>query len=574
MRVETEMKKGQIWAVIVLGAIMLLGFLFRLDNLAARTMGHIEVYVPGIELPEELSWPKPRLSLETTIKDSLHEPHPPGWYIIMWPWTKIFGTDLFVIRLPSVLFGVGSIFLVYWLGTLHGDRLTALLAAGLLAFNGHHVFWSQIARPATMTCFVGLLSTLLLHLILRGHRKRMFTWLYIVITLGGMGMLYYFWFLFAAHILYVLLLGWKQRTPLSDLLRLQLLILILATPLITLAIYQSRQSYLEHTSGAFISQFISFGFLFEPDRDVTRLLPAYIKWFLLFLSLFLLVIGLVRRREGFNKNFQPDVSGPSILQLALASGFAFLSMLCIIYYFYNQEFYYRANKMAVISTVIPFLLFLLAFLLQRYSISHERIGAFLSDRYIGALEPLSLISLLFIIPVLMVGVINIFIPFYASRHMLLFTPYLLLILAGGIVFIFRNNNVWRFSPILSVVLILFLGTIHYGSIIYNKQRPQSPTDYKGLAAQWIPHIKDSDIIFVQRHWVLTPIFYYLKGDQYHFIAKNYSQEIYKKNYPRVWLLSFNDLPPKEEMNEALLGYKRSMTIEALRTKTELYVKQP
>lgn len=173
--------------IILLGTIVLLGAVFRLDRLDVRTMGHTEIYTPNIELSEDISDPPPRLTLWKTLTGSMWEPHPPAWYLSMWPWTKLFGSDLFIIRLPSVLFGVASVLLIYILGTLEKDRLTALLAAGLLAFIGHHILWSQIARPYSMACSLGLLSTILLLLALRRrHLQRLFLYLYLVITLCGL----------------------------------------------------------------------------------------------------------------------------------------------------------------------------------------------------------------------------------------------------------------------------------------------------------------------------------------------------------------------------------------------------
>ena len=141
-------KIRQKWlTIIILGAIVFIALLFRLHNLESRTIGHIEMYVPGIELPYELSDPGLRLTLWKTIAGTVKvEPHPPAYYILMFGWTKIFGTDILALRLPSVLFGVACIVLIYVLCQLEEDRFTGLLAAGMLAFNGLHIFWSQEAK--------------------------------------------------------------------------------------------------------------------------------------------------------------------------------------------------------------------------------------------------------------------------------------------------------------------------------------------------------------------------------------------------------------------------------------------
>lgn len=138
------------------------GTFFRLDRLSLATMGHAEIYVPNIPLPEDYGNPHARLTIARTVTGSIWEPHPPGWYLLMFGWTKMAGTGLFAIRFPSVVFGVLSVVLIFTLGWLAEDVPTGFLAAAFLAFNGHQIYWSRIARPATLICALGLLSCVLL----------------------------------------------------------------------------------------------------------------------------------------------------------------------------------------------------------------------------------------------------------------------------------------------------------------------------------------------------------------------------------------------------------------------------
>src|SRR5262249_54070302 len=118
---------------------------------------------PGIDLPWYLSNPNPRFSLWQTLAGTIAgEPHPPGYYVVMLGWTKWFGSSILALRLPSVLFGIASILLIYVLARYTEDTLTALLAAAMLALNGLHLHLSQTARMYSMACFLGLLSTVLL----------------------------------------------------------------------------------------------------------------------------------------------------------------------------------------------------------------------------------------------------------------------------------------------------------------------------------------------------------------------------------------------------------------------------
>lgn len=60
-----------------------------------------------------------------------------------------FGESAWTVRLPAVVFGVASVWATYWFGAHVAARREALLAAALLAFSHHHVWFSQNARGYT-----------------------------------------------------------------------------------------------------------------------------------------------------------------------------------------------------------------------------------------------------------------------------------------------------------------------------------------------------------------------------------------------------------------------------------------
>ncbi len=77
----------------------------------------------------------------------------------------IFGESAWSLRLPAVLFGIGSIWALYVLGRQVGSAREALLAAALLAFSYHHVWFSQNARGYTGLLFWTIVAS---SLFLRG----------------------------------------------------------------------------------------------------------------------------------------------------------------------------------------------------------------------------------------------------------------------------------------------------------------------------------------------------------------------------------------------------------------------
>lgn len=80
---------------------------------------------------------------------TLHDNHPPLYYLALKLWSDIFGYSEVALRSLSVLFGVLTIFLVYKIGKLISPRLGAL-AALFLATSPFAIYYSQEARMYTM----------------------------------------------------------------------------------------------------------------------------------------------------------------------------------------------------------------------------------------------------------------------------------------------------------------------------------------------------------------------------------------------------------------------------------------
>src|SRR3989344_3043650 len=72
--------------------------------------------------------------------------HPPLFFIIIWVWNKLFGTGEIFIRLPSVIFGVLTIFFTFQIGKKIHSKALGLLSSFLLAINPLHIYYSQEAR--------------------------------------------------------------------------------------------------------------------------------------------------------------------------------------------------------------------------------------------------------------------------------------------------------------------------------------------------------------------------------------------------------------------------------------------
>lgn len=146
-----------VWTGMAVAAVAL-ALALRLHGLDLRTISHPEVYVPGIPLPPVHSVPPPRLTWADTLWMHYHdEPHPMGWYLAMFAWTGIAGVSEWALRLPGAVIGAASVWLIFLLGRRVYGGAAGALAAGLLALNGFHLFWSQAARMYAAGTFLGLL---------------------------------------------------------------------------------------------------------------------------------------------------------------------------------------------------------------------------------------------------------------------------------------------------------------------------------------------------------------------------------------------------------------------------------
>jgi hypothetical protein len=570
---------GKAWvSTLVLMLILLAALVLRFHDLGKSTIGHIEVYVPGIELaPPDLSEPAPRLTLLAAIADPiLDEPHPPAYYVFMYFWTQLFGTGVWALRLPSALLGIGSIVLLYMLGVQSENRATALVGAGMLAFHGYHLLWSQLAKMYMMGCFLGLLSTVLLLALRRhGRYQLILQILYVAITWTGLATVLFFWPLFLVQILWVFWRELREQQAWGGVLRLQLLTFILGSPLLAIAAHQSlRSSYLGGTPFAHVANFLQFGFLLEPFlfssdpfafEEVSWLTARYAALGASLIGILVVIAtGLVVVAWRAEKGVAHETPSIRLPQWLLMTTAFLISLGIVVLAFVLRMSAPSPTKRVLALSIVPLGLGIGDLLLARYWPQVRRVAR----PFLGRLDPFlgrNLSTLLALLPAIAMLALWPITQIFAPRTALLYIPYLLLVVARGLVCLVQRDKRWLTLGLV-VALAFGVSTMHF------KQRLRHPTDYSGLAQQWIGQIAPSDLIFVKRHWVTTPIFYYLDFDRYHFVGYDYGEMTRAFPVARVWVLSFQGIPSSKAMDEALAGYARSARLEALRISAELYTR--
>ncbi len=103
------------------------------------------------------------------------------YYLALRAWMHLGDTEG-VVRLLSVVFGVASIPMIYFLGRDLFSRTTGMIAAALLAVHELHIFFSQDARSYTLLVFLLLWSAWLFVRLVRFPDRRLYRVIYPIVS--------------------------------------------------------------------------------------------------------------------------------------------------------------------------------------------------------------------------------------------------------------------------------------------------------------------------------------------------------------------------------------------------------
>jgi uncharacterized membrane protein len=156
--------------------ILLSGAALRLYGLDRTSLWNDEV----------VSWFAAHQPFRSMIQATANDSALPLYNIILYATIRLCGDSEIALRLPSVIFAIANIYLLYRLGTILWDRLTGVFAAALLAFSGFHLWYSQEARMYTLLALAATAFALTtVQFLSRPH------WLRAVLcTAAGMALLY------------------------------------------------------------------------------------------------------------------------------------------------------------------------------------------------------------------------------------------------------------------------------------------------------------------------------------------------------------------------------------------------
>jgi len=206
----------------------------------------------SLYIDESLAWHPAMLSFHG-LYQSVHdgEISPPGYYALLHEWIyRLSSQQEWVMRIPSVLAGLGLVAAVYWLATLVADRRTAVLASLGAAISPLVLAFAQEARAYVFTMLFVTVATAGL---LEGRRRPRGRVRVLWLLTAGTATIAAFWTHYTADLVLVPLLAWFAWRPgISKQGRLTLPLLSLAAdlPLAPLLRYQLSQGHEDGIAGS------------------------------------------------------------------------------------------------------------------------------------------------------------------------------------------------------------------------------------------------------------------------------------------------------------------------------------
>jgi uncharacterized membrane protein len=531
----------------------------RLWDLDRRCIAHPEINVPGIAVPDWARYPPPRTDLASTAKSLLRDGHPPLYFVAMYPWVSVFGTGPISMRLPSVLLGAASVFLLFRLALREVGTIAALLAAALLALHGHHVFWSQMARMYAPATFLCLGSSLLLWKVFDDPRAR-FRVAYVATTIAALWTHVYCWNVLAAQMVWSTLRAVREKRP-PIALPGQFAAIIASIPVIALMVVLYRGN--EFDEGK--AEFFEFGYLFwslaaYPGRERPEPVPHVV----------LLVLGVVALAAGLFARPIPAVESrpaPVTEERRPSRGFllalgALVSAGLVAATF--QAFRPGSDRFFVSLAIaaLPVVLGLLAPAVIAWASALAARDRGVVTSLASRVRRMSPVLLVVAVPLAMISgtVAGTFI----GRGMLMVLPSFLLVAVAGLTP--RGRLHLAAAPAAAILLVL-----HALSVSYSLRSEHAVRDYRALAAGMEARMEEADLIFIVDDYGDQPLFYHLPRRLGQFVPSDHAAALRAHPRARVWAILWDDRDPPQAWLDALAAYRQSESVTARSARAILYV---
>lgn len=140
------------------------------------------------------------------IARTINDVHPPFYYIVLHLWEGLFGSSVIALRGFSVVCGIATIILLYYLLRKIASENVARLATFFAAIGPFLVRYSDEMRMYSLAALLAVAATYLLVLALSSSNRRRYIWwsLYGLVVAAGIYTQYFFILLIPVHIVYAL----------------------------------------------------------------------------------------------------------------------------------------------------------------------------------------------------------------------------------------------------------------------------------------------------------------------------------------------------------------------------------
>lgn len=149
------------WIILIL----IVATILRLYNIDYQSLWMDEIYTLNVASPKH--------SFSQIISEvNLRESFPYLYFFIMNTMFTLFGDTSVVARIPSVLFGIAAVWMMYKLGKESYSKKVGLIAALLFTFNEYAIFHSQDARAYSLYLLCLLFSFYRFVIFLKGNTQK------------------------------------------------------------------------------------------------------------------------------------------------------------------------------------------------------------------------------------------------------------------------------------------------------------------------------------------------------------------------------------------------------------------
>lgn len=159
MKAISLLKEQKYHTTILLCLIIFIAAFLRLYSLSTPSFSSDDI--KSIEKSE-------KVCVSTIVEGAKRGGHHLLYFLVLHYWRLMAGSSEFALRLPTAIFGILSVFVLFKLSSLIFDNKTSLIGALLLAVNPEHFFPSFALKQYTLTLLLALTS---LYLLLRAFRE-------------------------------------------------------------------------------------------------------------------------------------------------------------------------------------------------------------------------------------------------------------------------------------------------------------------------------------------------------------------------------------------------------------------